>query len=200
MADKLYNKIIYGNDVLIDLTADDVLEEDVAKDKIFHDRTGAIKRGTSTKDADTSDADALASEILDTKIAYVKGERLEGTMPNRGAVEAKIVDIETPYIVPNGYHDGTGTVDIDDVEKAKIIGGNIKSGVTILGVEGTYEGEGGKGQTKEVESYTDSPNVVLPDEGFDYLTQVTVEKIFYEESDNSAGGTTVSIGHKAPTV
>lgn len=200
MADKLVNKIIYGNQVLIDLTSDDVTPSDVAKDKIFHDRTGAVVRGTSTFDADTSDGDALATEILDKKVAYVKGKKLEGTMPNRGKIEGKITNIDAPYQIENGYHDGTGTVAIDDTEKAKIIPSNIKSGVEVLGVVGTYEGEGGKGQAKEVEAYTDKDNVVLPDEGFDHLTQVTVGKIFYEEKDNTSGGKTVTIGKVAPTV
>lgn len=196
MADKLYNKIIYGSDVLIDLTSDDVTASDVTSGKKFHDRTGAIVTGTSTKDADTSDADAIASEILDTKTAYVQGAKVTGTMPNRGAVNGTISNINTPYTIQNGYHDGTGKVDVDATEKAKIVAGNIKSGVTILGVEGTYSGEAGTGQTKTAEAYTDADNVILPDTGYDYLTQVTVSKIYYDETPNSAGGNTVTIGHK----
>lgn len=194
----LYNKIIYGGETLIDLTGDDVLASDVADGKKFHDRTGALVTGTNTFDADTRDADAIASEILLDKTAYVNGTKLTGTMPNRGAVDGKITSIDTPYTVPNGYHDGTGKVGIDDTEKAKIIAGNIKSGVEILGVTGTYEGEGGTGQSKTVEAYTDADNTILPDTGYDYLTQVKVSKIFYEEQDNGAGGITVTIGKKKP--
>lgn len=192
------NKIIYGGEVLIDLTNDDVTASDVASGKIFHDRTGATVTGTNTYDADTSDADALASEILDTKTAYVNGNKLTGTMPNRGAVSGTISDVNTPYTVQNGYHDGTGTVGIDSTESAKLIGGNIKSGVTILGVVGTYAGQAGTGQAKTVDSYTDADNVVLPDAGYDYLTQVTVSKIAYTETPNSAGGVTATIGMKKP--
>lgn len=196
----LYNKIIYGGQTLIDLTADDVQPSDVANGKIFHDRTGATVTGTNTFDADTTDADAVAGEILDTKTAYVRGVKLTGTMPNRGAVTGTISDVNVPYQIENGYHDGTGTVEVDPVEKAKIIADNIKSGVEILGVTGTYAGEGGQGQAKVVDAYTDKTNVVLPDTGFDHLTQVTVEKIYYDEQLNSAGGYTATIGKKAPTV
>lgn len=35
--------------------------------------------------------------------------------------------------------------------------------------------------------------MILPDPGYDYLNYVTVSAIPYEETDNSAGGKTVSI-------
>lgn len=197
MADKLYNKIIYGHDVLIDLTSDTVKAEDVAEGKIFHANSGEILVGTSTKDADTSDADALDTELLDGKIAYVKGEKIVGTMPNRGEVHGVITDINEPFEIDNGYHDGSGTVGIDETEKDKLIPSNIKSGVSVLGVVGSYEGEAGKGQAKEVEPYL-TEQTVLPDEGFDYLTEVKVGAIYYNETPNSANGLTVTIGKVAP--
>lgn len=192
------NKVIYGNQTLLDLTQDDVTASDVLSGKKFHGRDGVQDTGTCTYDADTSDADALASEILATKTAYVDGTKVTGTMTNRGAVTGSISDKNTPYNIPSGYHDGTGTVGIDSTESAKIIGANIKSGVSILGVEGTYEGESGTGQAKTATPYT-TAQTILPDSGYDYLTQVSVEAIYYNEQDNSAGGKTVTIGTVAPT-
>lgn len=192
------NKIIYGGEVLIDLTGDTVDKASLLAGKIAHDRSGEIITGECTFDADTSDADAVDAEILEGKTAYVAGNKIEGTMTNRGGVQGIISNLTDEYAIQSGYHDGSGKVKIDSTEQDKIIGSNIKSGVTILGVEGTYEGEGGKGQSKEVEAYTDAVNVVLPDTGFDHLTQVTVDKIFYEESPNAQGGVTVSIGKKKP--
>lgn len=192
------NKVIFGNETLIDLTQDDITANDVLNGKKFHGRDGVQATGTSTFDADTSDADAVAGEILATKTAYVDGSKITGTMPNRGAVTGSISAKSTPYQIPSGYHDGTGTVGIDSTESAKIIGSNIKSGVTILGVEGTYEGEGGTGQSKTATPYT-TAQTVLPDAGYDYLTQVSVEAIYYNEQDNSAGGKTATIGTVAPT-
>ena len=98
------------------------------------------------------------------------------------------------YTVPLGYHDGSGTVQIDPVEQSKIIPGNIKQGVTVLGVLGTMSGA--ESVTAQEKTVTPSAlqQIVTPDEGTDYLSQVTVEAIPYNESPNSAGGITVTIG------
>lgn len=95
-----------------------------------------------------------------------------------------------------GYHDGSGKVGIDATEQAKIIPENIREGITILGVEGTMSGtEEVKPQAKTV-TPSKEQQVVLPDseQGYNYLSQVTVNAIPYNESENSAGGTTVTIG------
>ena len=64
----------------------------------------------------------------------------------------------------------------------------------MLGVEGTMSGtEGAKPQAKTVVPSA-AEQVILPDEGYNYLSQVTVEAIPYSEAENSAGGTTVTIG------
>lgn len=192
------NKVIYGNDTLIDLTNDDVQASDVQSGKYFHLPTGERVVGTSTKDADTSDATATAAEILETKTAYKAGSKLTGTMPNRGAVTLEIDNINDELAISNGYHDGSGIAKLDATEKAKIIANNIKDGVTILGVLGTYTGEGVTAQTKSATPYTTS-QAILPDSGYDYLAEVDIAAISYVESDNSAGGKTVTIGDVAPT-
>ena len=191
------NKVIYGNQTLIDLTADTITAADLAQGVTAHDKSGAVITGTSTYDADTSGATASASEILAGQTAYANGKELTGTMPNRGAASGTIDTVDGSYAIQQGYHDGSGTVSIDATEQAKIIAGNIKSGVEILGVTGTYEGEGGTYQAKTATPYT-TEQTILPDEGYDGLTQVTVEAIAYTETDNAAGGKTVTIGTVAP--
>ena len=193
MPNPYINKVVFGNQTLIDLTADTVTAADVLSGVTAHDRSGATITGTCTYDADTSGATATASEILATKTAYVNGSEVTGTMPNRGAVSGVITDVSTPYAIQQGYHDGSGTVAIDSTEQAKIIAENIKDGVEILGVTGTYTGEGVTAQAKTATPYT-TQQVILPDTGYDYLSQVTVEAIAYEETDNAAGGKTATIG------
>lgn len=198
MANQYVNKVIFGNDTLIDLTGDTVVASDVLRGKTFHGKDGAPTSGTCDFDADTSDGTASADEILSGEKAYVNGNAIVGTMPNRGAVSGTISDKNTPYQIQNGYHDGSGTVDIDATEKAKLIAGNIKSGVTILGVLGDYSGEGVTAQSKTATPYT-TQQTILPDAGYDYLSQVTVSAIAYTETPNAQGGLTATIGTVAPT-
>ena len=68
---------------------------------------------------DTTDGDATAAEILDGKFAYVNGAKVEGTMPNNGAIAATIDGLTTTsYAVPAGYTSG-GTVSLtNDIETA----------------------------------------------------------------------------------
>ena len=186
------NKLVVGNEVKFDLTGDTVTAEKLLSGFTAHDKSGAPITGTCTYDADTQDATAAVAEILEGKTAYARGAKLTGTMPNKGAVSGTIATKEA-YTIPMGFHDGSGTVSIDATESAKIVAGNIKSGVTILGVEGTFAGETVTAQTKSV-TPTMSVQTVLPDEGFDYLSQVEVAAIPVNYSANSAGGQTCTIG------
>lgn len=187
------SKVIYYGETLIDLTADTVQPSDVAYGKTFHDKAGDSQTGTNTFDADTSDATAVASEILATKTAYANGSKVTGTMPNRGAIAEVIADKDDVITIPQGYHDGSGTVQLDSTEKAKLIAGNIKSGVNLFGVVGDYEGEGGTYQSKTATPLKTS-QTILPDAGYDGLSQVIVNAVPYVETLNASGGYTVTIG------
>lgn len=200
MANLYKNKVIYGGDVLIDLTQDDVTAADVAQGKKFHLPSGATATGTNTYDADTSDATAVAAEILNSKTAYKNGEKITGTMPNRGAVAGTISTVAGEYTVPQGYHDGSGKVAIAATEQAKLVAANIREGITVLGVTGTMSGsEGVKATAASVTPYTTAQTITPSSLGdFNSISQINVAAIAYTEADNAAGGVTVTIGTVAP--
>ena len=91
-----------------------------------------IESLTNTNDATATDLDVLAN-----KTAYANGQKLYGSLPNKGEANIELTDLTTKT-VEKGYYSG-GTAKIADAESAKIIPENIKSGVTVLGVEGTLE-------------------------------------------------------------
>ena len=112
----------------------------------------------------TNDANATAADILNTKTAYVNGNKVTGSMPNIGAVSQSLA-INGTYNVPKGYHNGSGRVtqsiptqgaktitpntgdqrvtagryltgDITVKGDGNLVAGNIKSGISIFGVWG----------------------------------------------------------------
>ena len=188
------SKVIYGGKVLMDLTADTVTKDKLLTGYTAHGADGEPIEGACTFDADTQDATASEAEILAGKTAYVRGVKRAGTMPNNGAVSVKIASKDDTVQIAQGYHDGAGTAAIDDTEKAKLVAENIRDGVTILGVVGTMTGsEGVVAQSKQVTSST-VDQTIIPDAGYTHLAQVVVKAMPYVESNNSAGGTTVTIG------
>lgn len=187
------NKVVFGSTVLIDLTADTVTADKILASYTAHNAAGEIITGTCDYDVNSQDATVKVAEILTGKTAYARGSKLTGTMPNNGAVSLTISSLDDEISIAQGYHDGSGKVSILSTEKAKLIAANIKQGITILGVTGTLEPSSAitvhaKTVTPSLESQT-----ILPDVGYDYLSQVTVNAIPYVETENSAGGITVTI-------
>lgn len=187
------NKLVVGNEVKFDLTGDTVAPNTLLTGTTAHDKTGAQITGTCSYDSDTSDATVAVAEILKDKTAYARGSKIVGTMPNNGAKNYTISDLNDQTI-SLGFYDGSGKIIFDSTEKAKIIPANIKNGVSILGILGTMTGQ----ESITVQSKTVTPTftaqTILPDSGFDYLSQVVVSAISVTESENSAGGLTLTIG------
>ena len=65
--------------------------------------------------------------------------------------------------------------------------------MTILGVKGTYGGESVNAQSKNATPAKTS-QTILPDEGYDYLSEVVIAAVPYTSAANAAGGMTVTIG------
>lgn len=193
--DSYYSKVVVNGETIMDLTADTVDAAHLLTGYTAHDKKGAPITGACTFDANTQDANAAATEILTGKTAYVKGSKVTGSMPNNGGVEGTISNLETPYTIPQGYHDGSGTVEIDSAEKAKIIADNIRQGVTILGIEGTVTGtEDVKAQSKSVKPAFSEQQVIPDSPTYNYLSQVTVQAIPVSETLNEQGGYTLTVG------
>ncbi len=194
MADKKYNKVIVNGNTLIDLTADTVTANKVLSGFTFHDKAGQIITGSCTFDSDTTSDTVAVAEILSGKTAHARGTQLTGTMPNIGSATGTISTASQEYTIAQGYHDGSGKVSISSTEQAKIIATNIRAGVTILGVQGSMSGsEDVQAESKTVTSSFSSQTVLLGT-GYNYLSQVVVNAIPVSESDNAAGGITITIG------
>lgn len=189
------SKVVFGDEVLMDLTADTVTPDKMLAGITAHDASGAPIEGTCTYDVDSQDATARVAEILDGQTAYVRGAKVTGTMPNNGSVKLNIESVNGVANIPQGYHDGSGSVSLADADKSKLVPDNIREGVSILGVTGsmsTTEGE----NAEETRTVTPSKEqqIITPGSGYTCLRQVIVNGIPYVESQNSAGGITVTIG------
>ena len=194
MANEYVNKVVLADGTtLIDLTADTVDAAHLLSGYTAHAASGAPITGSCDYDSNTTNDTLTVSEALIGTTFHARGTAYTGTMPNNGGVTGTISTVAGTYTVPQGYHDGSGTVGISSTEQAKIIAGNIKSGVQILGVTGTYSGEAITAQTKSA-TPTFTSQTIQPDAGYDYLSAVTVAAIAVVYADNAAGGKTVTIG------
>lgn len=190
-------KVIIGGQVIIDLSGDDVTAADVASGKKFHTRDGSSGVGTNTNDTDTSEATALSGEILNGKTAGVRGEMIAGSMPNRGAVSAQLATKSESYVIPEGYHDGSGRISIDATEQAKLIPDNIREGITVLGVEGSMSGSEDVVAAAANVTPSLSAQTIIPSDlgtGVNSISQVNVAAIPVVITENPTGGKTYAIG------
>lgn len=193
MADQYVSKVVLGSETLIDLTADTITANKLLSGYTAHGANGAAITGSCTFDANTQDATAAVAEVLTTKTFYKAGTKMTGTMPNIGKQTSTISTKAQSVTISQGYHDGSGSVSISATEQAKIIAGNIKQGIEILGVTGTLEPSSSVTAQSKTATPSLSSQTILPDSNYDYLSQVTVEAIPVTRTDNASGGVTVTI-------
>ena len=112
---------------------------------------------------------AAASHILSGYTAWVNGSKLTGTMANRGAISYSL-GANGSYTVPAGWHNGSGRVtqslatqgektvtpntanqtvcsanrwttgNLIVAGNGNLVAGNIRNGITIFGIRGTFVG------------------------------------------------------------
>lgn len=92
--------------------------------------------GGTAKFYDTADANIEAADLPSGKTGFGASGEVQGSMPVNGDVSGTISTKAGTVTIPAGLTTG-GTVGISATEQAKIIAGNIKSGVTILGQAGS---------------------------------------------------------------
>lgn len=92
--------------------------------------------GGTAKFFDTADADLEAAHLLTGHTGYGPAGAVQGSIPNNGSAGGTISTKAGTVTIAEGYTTG-GTVGISSTEQAKIVAANIKSGVSILGVQGS---------------------------------------------------------------
>ena len=119
----LYDRLAIGT---VPVTAYDSIAQ-------YQQQINTLQNELNTLKADLGTEAASSDKILKDYKAYVNGQLVTGTMENNGAVNATINLGET-YTIPEGYHDGTGTVTM--VSKTTL--NTIVSGVTTYTTNQNY--------------------------------------------------------------
>ena len=154
---------------------------DVVAGKTFTSSAGLKVTGTHkcSGGLDTSDATATASCILSGKTAYVNGSKITGSISSKAA--ATYTPGTSDQTIASGqYLSGAQTVKGD----SNLVAGNIKSGVSIFGVAGTYTGSGGSSGGIQAQRITSaSETITISGSG-------TVKVWGYGFKSSQVGGTT----------
>lgn len=117
------------------------------EDVIIHGVTYPTVPSMRAKDADnqsqyvtfyyTGDATGTAAHLLYGDVLYGPNGEVVGTMTDRSGFSGTVTNKNLDVVIPAGFHDGTGSVGLSSNDKNNLVSGNLRSGVTVLGVSGS---------------------------------------------------------------
>ena len=133
---------------------------------------------------DQTQGTAVANDIISDKTAWVNGIMVTGTMPNRAAVNESLNCGES-YTVPNGYHNGSGTITANSLSSQTI--GTAAADKILSGETAWVNGEKIIGSL----SYTEAiqKNEVL----YDGLSGSSSEDLYNISNDSNVEGVFISV-------
>lgn len=133
--------------------------------------------------------------LLDGDIAHNNaGDVIIGEIRRIQSIELIIESKDGQIQIPEGYHDGNGSVVLDYAARELLVPENIRNGISILGVPGSMDAtDKVLAHGKTVEPLAQD-QMVSPDDGYNYLDWVTVKAIPVLEEQNETGGITITIG------
>ena len=200
------SRVKYNGQTLIDISSDSVTKEVLLKNYTAHDSNGEPVVGECLYDMQTTEFTASAKHIRKGYTAGVNKQEVLGDMPENEAKENTISTKEGVFEIPEGYHDGNGTVIIDPSAVSQLKKENIRFNVEILGVKGEMTGTEGENCSPAIT--VDAPLgtenaplgqddlIIQPEGDYTCFNKVTVRAVPYTTEDNTASdkGIWVTIG------
>lgn len=132
------NHLQYMLDALVESSNTNLEDATANATDIVKGKTAYISTGKVTGTFEgilTNDANAIAGDILTGKTAYINGKKVTGTAPAKE--ESTIVPNTSDQTIAAGTH-LTGLITIKG--DPNLIAENIKQGISIFGITGTYNG------------------------------------------------------------
>ncbi len=158
------NKVVYGAVTIIDISDSTVTEDKLAKGETAYRADGEKIVGTMEAHEDvTAETNAYTDKLESLESAI---DELEAEIASKAEaapiLQEKTVTPSTSQqsVTPDSGYDGLSKVTVEG--DSNLVAENIKSGVSIFGVNGSYEGSGGSGGGVETISGTFSYEMIDP--------------------------------------